>query len=145
MAPSYWDEEEEEDEEYEAFGEQFDNDMDALKRACQLTGHADPVADIEEVPEYEDEDENEEDDSQFLQSIQDKLMLGSAHVRFPLIKSEPDFDHKPLESDVEEDDADILQAIRNRFADPGLREQASTSYGMKFFGKNLLLITAFSL
>jgi len=128
MAPSYWDEEEEEDEEYEAFGEQFDNDMDALKRACQLTGHADPVADIEEVPEYEDEDENEEDDSQFLQSIQDKLMLGSAHVRFPLIKSEPDFDHKPLESDVEEDDADILQAIRNRFADPGLREQASTSY-----------------
>lgn len=125
MAPSYWDDEEEE---YEAFGDQFDNDMDALKRACQLTGHADPVAGIEEVPEYEDEDDNEDDDSQFLQSIQNKLMLGSTHVRFPLVKSESEFDHKPLESDVEEDDADILQAIRNRFADPGLREKASTSY-----------------
>eukprot|EP01018_Ginkgo_biloba_P008246 Gb_30720 [translate_table: standard] len=128
MALSYWDDEEE-DEEFETMGDQFDNDMDALRRACQLTGedHGD-VEDVFEGELDEDEEENEEvDDEKYLRSIQQKLLLGASQVQIP---QKAEIAKRPLESDVEEDDADILRAIQNRFTDPGLSEKPSISNGM---------------
>lgn len=113
MALSCWEEEEEDD--YEGLGEQFDEDMNALKRACELAGeNYTEIAQEKEEQEEEEEDEDDVDDTRFLQGIQNTLMLGSTQVLIPLMKTE--LEEKPLESYSEEDDADILRAIRSRFA-----------------------------
>ncbi|XP_057828110.2 uncharacterized protein LOC131039397 isoform X1 [Cryptomeria japonica] len=128
MALSYWDDEEED--EYDAMGNEFDEDMDALKRACQLTGEdhrvAENASEAEINGENEDEDEDDDDDaddSKFLYDIQNRLMSGPARVQIPLIKGE--IEERPLDWYTEEDDEDILKEIRNRFADSG----ASIIYG----------------
>lgn len=101
----------EDDEEADEYGEEddelFHRDLEALRRACMLTGAGDEYEAGAPDRVLESGNESEEiDDMEFLRSIQNKLCL-------PI-----DVDARNLggTSDLDEDDFETLRAIERRFA-----------------------------
>ncbi|XP_068642426.1 uncharacterized protein [Aristolochia californica] len=109
MAPSLsWDNEEE----IESEGDDaFDEDMEALKRACMLTGKN--PDEINDSTDRESEDENAEvDDLDLVRSIQERFPIPLAVMPPPLGSTS-----KRLVADSDdEDDFETLRAIERRFA-----------------------------
>ncbi|KAF3437205.1 hypothetical protein FNV43_RR19958 [Rhamnella rubrinervis] len=114
----------EEDEEEELAGsdgdEGFDEDMEALRRACMLTGaNPDDLVDptsvraVSTAPEFEDSDSDEED-HEVLRKIKDRFSI--PFKSFQPLTLKPLCSLPPIASDGEEDDLETLRAIKKRFA-----------------------------
>lgn len=117
-------ENQEEDEEEELSGsdgdEGFDEDMEALRRACMLTGTnpddlVDPTSShaVSTAPESEGSDSDDED-NEVLRKIRDRFSIPSES--FQSLKLKPLCSLPPVPSDGEEDDLETLRAIQKRFA-----------------------------
>lgn len=112
MAPSSFSDDSEDDRD-----ESFDEDMEALKRACVLTGknpnEIEPPASMAAAPESDDSDaESEEiDDMKLVRSIQKRFSFPLDVLQI----SKSIRSHAPGDSD-EEDDFETLRAIQRRFS-----------------------------
>ncbi|KAM6568160.1 hypothetical protein CsatB_016145 [Cannabis sativa] len=109
----------EEDEDDDA----FDEDMEALKRACMITGtnpddlnnsSATPTAgeSISKVEDEEDEDDDDEDDLELVRNIKNRFSTFEPLSLKPLCVLPPAI----MSDDDEGDDFETLRAIQKRFA-----------------------------
>lgn len=91
--------------------ETFDEDMEALRRACMLTG-ANPVA-VDDSDSDSGGESSSTDDIDLLRRLQERFYVPSSDAdSLPFIK--PLISRPPPDSD-EEDDFETLRAIQKRF------------------------------